>query len=464
MIERRKFLKTSMLGMGALAFAPNMGFGASTTPQSGLSGFPKRFIFIRKSNGMPPEDLALPSLPNNLMEKDKNKESFEVGLDKHDLPVWMRELTDYKDRLTILQGLSSKMSENGHSSYQSVMGLFKSNGGSISSIKRATIDFELAKLFPSPFGHVELSFANNRQGIVSGYSAPGPNQTNFCYADPITAYNNLFRCVLNPSAMDSDNDMFEYLQGGEKAKVQGLTGSDKNSFKNHISAIEGVRARNEKLAKVSTTIARHMPDAEKIQAYGKMAASTPQKQEAMTDVLVAAMITGLANVITYTIDDLRTSISGLPGNEKDMINIHGIGHHQSYSGVTAREIRDKMNVLYMQQVKTIADRLKAQPEGNGTMFDNTMIMYFPEGGEAHHGMGTEAPLLILSGKNCNVDLAGRYIRLPYWATEGHQTLGNWYTTLLNAHGNPIKHYGDLDAMIARKKLPQEGSIKQFLRA
>ncbi|MBT3570037.1 MAG: hypothetical protein HN494_14390 [Opitutae bacterium] len=37
-----------------------------------------------------------------------------------------------------------------------------------------------------------------------------------------------------------------------------------------------------------------------------------------------------------------------------------------------------------------------------------------------------------------------------------------YTTLLNAHGNPIKHYGDLDLEMSRKKFDQLGSIKQFM--
>ena len=41
--------------------------------------------------------------------------------------------------------------------------------------------------------------------------------------------------------------------------------------------------------------------------------------------------------------------------------------------------------------------------------------------------------------------------MPYHATEGHKTIGNWYTTLLNAQGNPIKHYGDLDLEMSRKK-------------
>jgi hypothetical protein len=59
-------------------------------------------------------------------------------------------------------------------------------------------------------------------------------------------------------------------------------------------------------------------------------------------------------------------------------------------------------------------------------------------------------------------MAGRYIRLPYHATEGHKTLGNWYTTLLNAHGNSIKHYGDLDQEMSRLKLDQMGAISRFM--
>ena len=48
------------------------------------------------------------------------------------------------------------------------------------------------------------------------------------------------------------------------------------------------------------------------------------------------------------------------------------------------------------------------------------------------------------------------------STEGHKTIGNWYTTLLNAHGNPMKHYGDLDLEMSRKKLDQVGAIKQLM--
>ncbi len=92
---------------------------------------------------------------------------------------------------------------------------------------------------------------------------------------------------------------------------------------------------------------------------------------------------------------------------------------------------------------------------------NTMIMHFPEGGETHHGFGLEAPFVVMAGDNCKLNIAGRYFRVPYHGTENHKTIGNCYTTLLNAHGNPIKHYGDLDLELSRKKLAQTGSIKEF---
>jgi hypothetical protein len=184
----------------------------------------------------------------------------------------------------------------------------------------------------------------------------------------------------------------------------------------------------------------------------------------MTDILTAALITGLTNVVTYTIDELSTPIKGIKGNEGDHISIHELGHNGGYSGVPADQIREKIRVGHMEQVNAIIEKLKATPEGNGTMFDNTVVMYFPENGEGHHSHGTEAPFIILSGEKSNLDMAGRYIRLPYHATAGHKTIGNWYTTLLNAYGNPIEHYGDFDIETARKKIDQTGAIKQFMRA
>ncbi|MCA9211224.1 MAG: DUF1552 domain-containing protein, partial [Planctomycetales bacterium] len=368
----------------------------------------------------------------------------------------------HKRHMTILQGLSCKMSENGHWSYSSVMGAFKSGRNSLSGIKRATIDFELARLFPSPFGHVELSLTGNystfRTGIVAGYSAPGPHQRNYCYADPQTAYNELFKSVVDPSGVDSENQMLAFLQQDEAFKAQSLAGYEKLKLSGHIESLDAIRARNKEVEKMSAKVKQHLPTISEVHAGGGPNASTPEKQSAMTDILVAALATGLTNVVTYTIDELSTPIKGLPGNESDHISIHELGHGGGYRGVPADKIRETIRIGHIQQVATIIDRLKQFPEGSGNMFDNTMIMYFPENGETHHGIGTEAPFLILAGDKCNLNCSGRYIRLPLLGVEGHKTLGNWYTTILNAYGNPISHYGALDVALDSYGIDQKGPI------
>jgi Protein of unknown function (DUF1552) len=459
MINRRKFMLASVLGPGAMALAPsfNQLFAAPAGP-----GIPKRFIFIRKSSGLRPLEMA----PLNLSDKDRaldeKKLPFEADLDKLELPKWLRGLDGHKQHMTILQGLSAKMSENVHYSFSSVMGCFKSNRNTLSAIKRTTIDFELAKLFPSPFGHVELSFADGRTGIVDGYSAPAPQTRNYCYADPETARNELFKSVLNPEAVASDNDMLAFMQSKEGQKAIGIGGHEKKRQEMHVQSIQAIRERNKQLITMSGSLARHLPTIAPVHAHGGENASTPEKQAAMTDVLVAALIAGLTNVVTYTIDDLGTPITGLPGNETDRVGIHPLGHDEAFGGVPAWKTREQIRISHVNQIVTIVERLKKVPEGKGTMFDNTMIMYFPENGETHHGIGLESPFVIMAGDNCNLSLGGRYIRLPFLGNEGHKTLGNWYTTLLNAHGNPIEHYGDLDLEMARKKLPQTGPIRQLI--
>jgi hypothetical protein len=459
MNSRRDFLKSSLMGAGFMALAPsfNQVFAASSS-----AVMPKRFIFIRKSSGIRPLETALRDFSEKHRVLDESKQALEVDLDKHELPKWLRGLDAHKENMTVLQGLSAKMSENVHYSFSSVMGCFKSNRNTLSAIKRTTIDFELAKLFPSPFGHVELSFAGGRTGIVSGFSAPAPQTRNYCYADPDTARSELFKSVLNPEAVNTDNDMLSFLQSKEGMKASGIMGHEKMRQEAQVESINAIRERNQKLIALSGSLAQHLPKLDPVHANGGENASTPEKQSAMTDVLIAALKAGLTNVVTYTIDDLGTPITGLPGNETDRVGIHPLGHDEAFGGVPAWMTREQIRISHVNQIKTIVEKLKQTPEGQGTMFDNTMVMYFPENGETHHGIGVESPFVIMSGRNCNLDIAGRYIRLPFLGTEGHKTLGNWYSTLLNAHGNPIEHYGDLDLEMSRKKLPQTGAIQQFM--
>jgi len=461
-LNRREFFKTTALGTAGLALTPSFN-QLLAAPADGRASSPHRFVFVRKSNGNLTNQFGLPSFSSDELKKHEEKQAFEVDLDKHELPEWLNALDGHKENMTILHGISMSVSGGGHYSYSGCMGAYKAGRDILSNIKWATIDFELARLFPSPFGHVEMSLAvphgrDHRTGIVSGYSAPAPKQRNYCYADPMTAYNELFKSVTNTGEVASDNALLSYLHGQESQRLNGLDGDERLKISDQVDSLQSIRDRNTKVAALGDVITKHLPKIDPIHANGGSDATVPEKQAAFTEIIVAALASGLTNVVTYTIDDLGSDITSLPEND-EKTNIHAVGHGQ---GGRSAFMRNVIKTHHMKQVNTLVTRLKAIPEGRGTMFDNTTIIYMPETGSGHHGPDTEAPMVIMSGKNSKLDIAGRYIRLPFHGTEGHKTLSNWYTTLLNAYGNPVKHYGDLDLTMQRNRLPQEGAIDQLM--
>lgn len=463
LINRRELFKKTAMGTAGLAISPSFDH-LMASPTGVSAGGPHRFVFIRKSNGNLPQQFGLPSFSSKDLKRHNEKQAFELDLSKHELPEWLNGLADHKENMTILHGISMTVSGGGHYSYSGCMGAYKAGRDILSNIKWATVDFELAKLFPSPFGHVEMSLAvphgrDHRTGIVSGYSAPAAKQRNYCYADPMTAHNELFKSVTNKDEAASDNALLDYLYEKENRKLKKLDGDERLKISNQVESLQSIRDRKTKVNSLTDKIKQYLPEIDLVHANGGEDATLPEKQAAFTDVIVGALASGLTNVVTYTIDDLGTDITSLPEN-KQKTSIHQIGHGGQIAG--AANMRNAIKTHHMKQVTTLVTKLKAIPEGNGTMFDNTTIIYMPETGAGHHGPDTEAPMVIMSGRNSKIDIAGRYIRLPFHGTEGHKTLSNWYTTLLNAYGNPIEHYGDLDLVMQRKRLKQLGAIDRFL--
>jgi hypothetical protein len=429
---------------------------------------PKRFIFMHRGNGLFPQVMVPPSFGEEEMAKEKRKDPYQVDLDGHELPDWMAPLESHKDNLTILQGLSGKMCTVGHHSWCSSLGVFKANER-LSSIKWATVDFELAKLFPSPLEHIELACfptgGGNPRGsldtIATGFSARGPQQPNYAFGSPKIAVEEIFKSV---SANKDDQikyqlerKVLEFVAGKEAEIARQLDGIERRKVSGYAGSIEAIRERNRKVDIMADSVRQHAPKLDDRFLADDL--NTFDRQAGHTEVLLSSLISGLTNVVAFTVDELGHPYTGIPGIEGEKVNMHDIGHNKSIGGLEAVEIRRRCRTQHMSLVDRIVTRLKSVPEGDGTMFDNTMLCYFPDGGETHHSHGLEFPFVVMAGDNAKLDLGRRYVRLPYWGREGHKTLGNFYTTILNAYGNPIEHYGDLDVSL---KGDQRGAIAQLL--
>ena len=100
MKTRRDFIKATALGAGALSLTPCLSAFAGATP---AAGFPKRFVFIRKSNGERPNEVALPTLSEKDKALEAKKQPLEVDLRDRELPVYLRALEKHKANLCILR-------------------------------------------------------------------------------------------------------------------------------------------------------------------------------------------------------------------------------------------------------------------------------------------------------------------------------------------------------------------------
>lgn len=469
MNNRRDFIRNAFIAMGGLSLPgiiPNLSAAQMSVAAPGKP--PMRFIFMHRGNGLFPKSLVPPSFgPKEMAFEDKNA-AFEVDLESHQLPDWMAPLEKHKDNLTILQGLSGKMCTTGHHSWCSSLGVYQANER-LSSIKWATVDFELAKLFPSPLEHIELACfptggGNARgslDGIAKGFSARGPQQPNYAFGAPKIAVDEIFKSV--SSSKDGqikyqlERKVLEFAAANQSGLAQHLQGIEQSKVKNYANSIEDIREKNRKVDLMADVVRQYIPKLDAKYLAENM--TTFDRQCGHVEVLLASLISGLTNVAAFTVDELGHDYTGITGMEGEKVNMHDVGHGKVIGGVDALEIRRRANTHHMTLVDRIVTRLKGVREGNGTMFDNTMIFYFPDNGETHHSHGTEYPFVVMAGSNTKLNLGRRYIRLPYWGTEGHKTLGNWYTTLLNVHGNPIKHYGTLDPGL---KGDQTGLIKELV--
>ena len=462
--SRRQFLKTTSLASGSLLLQPMLQRFALEAAGVDRSKMPQRFVFVMKSSGIIPEKLEPSTLQDAI--KDKTK-SVNASLADHSLSETMKPLEPFKDQLAIIQGLSGKMCRPGHSSWFGAMGVYKTGGEHNSGvILRATADAELARLFPSPFNQVGLALRGKGMGkesegtLYPGITALGPGRELPFQASPDIAYQQLFG-----SAVASDetaqvryglkSNLLDFMVRDIHALNRKLPVTEREKMGHYLNAFEELQVRRERLVTMSERIRASAPE-----FSDRFTSKRPTiRQQAHIDLTAAALISGITNVVTLRLDNISTTYDDLGLSER---SVHGIGHKETCNGKSAEEARDIIRLHHMELLADLAGQLKAVPEADGTLLDNTAIIYLSDSGNEHHGNLSEWPMLVLGGCGGRLNSVGRYVQFPNYGQQGHQTIGNWYTTLLNANGNPIKHYGNPDLTLQKNGVPQSGAIADLI--
>ncbi len=179
---------------------------------------------------------------------------------------------------------------------------------------------------------------------------------------------------------------------------------------------------------------------------------------AQCDIAAAALIAGLTQVVTLVSGGGGQSGGAFP--EIGILDSHHIGHGGSYGDKNYAECFILVRQLHTRLIARLAAQLAAVPEGDGTMLDNTLIVYLSDSADGHHPSCYQWPLVLLGNLGGRLKTDGRYLDFPKYGLAGHRTLANFYCTLLHAAGALRDRFGVADPGL--KGINQPGPVSELL--
>ena len=110
----------------------------------------------------------------------------------------------------------------------------------------------------------------------------------------------------------------------------------------------------------------------------------------------------------------------------------------------------------------LADKLAKVPEGDGSMLDNTLIVYLSDNADQHHASNLQWPIVVVGNLNGALQSTGRYIAYPHYNTgKGVRTIGNFLTTITQRAGVPQDYFGQPDLALGPLST-QTGPLNELL--
>ncbi len=436
---RRQALQGLMLGAGATLLNPMVQRVRANA--EGRTPAP-RFVFVLQSNGFD----AIQACPKTLpFAPYADRETFETfDLTQHTLPPGLAPLERHQKRVTVLQGLSGKCTGGGHSTWSGALGQFRLSGANNESPLGVTIDYQLGRTVPGilPWIGVGMS-ANAGRNATLGFAARGAHKPLAIALNPEKAYNAYFSVAAQGDLnkrFHLKRNLLDYMVDDVKRVQQHLGALGGVELEAYLDAYDSLASRQYRLLDAEDQLRQAAPRPD-----GRFTSPVATKRlEAQFEIAACALIGGLSNVATITSAAGEINAQPYLGIGIEESN-HGYGH----MGGNKRDSRgipfyEKSRGFVMTQIAKMVDRLESMPEGNGTMMDNTLIVYMSDAPDTHHSTAMEWPLLLVGNPGGRLKTGGKYINYPGYGKPGHRTIGSFYTTLLQVAGSQQETFGRLD--------------------
>lgn len=432
-LQRRLILQGSLAALATTGVVPLL-----QARKAAAQTFPKRFVFFYTPNGTVWPEWA---------------QAGPGGAPRFGRVL--KALEPLASKVNVLKGVHMDMAEQGgigsHHS-RGVAGLLTGRGLNTGNFATAgqnnagwgqgiSLDQELAKHIGggTRFPSLELGVMVTDNNVRGRISYAGNNQPMPVADDPYAVFDRVFS-GLSPAMGDTSMDrvrlerksVMDYVLAETKAVRTKLDGDDRNKLDQHISALTNIEKRLQappvsEMGCRSPTVGNRLDP--------KATANMPVVGKLQMDLAAAALACDLTRVVTLQWT-WAESIQTFPwlglGNFP-----HHTRSHAPDSDQDALEGLLKINEWYGQQFAHLVTALDSYPEGDGTLLDNTVVVWGIEVAKGNNHSHKDIPF-VMAGRAGGVFRTGRFVDYGGAGRQHNDLL----VTLANAMDHNIQTFGD----------------------
>lgn len=450
-LTRRQWLKSMGLGAGSALCGPlleRIALGAES---------PRRFVLVVEGNGYEPvtvtSSAARAALGSTGLSVADRRWWYRQY--RHDTPVVVSDdlsgapaldalaaVPELANQTSVVLGLSSRIVGGGHSAYHGALSSSRTVGGSPGG---PTLDALLAANAEvrgtTPFDCVRLGVQGGGSPLDFKTCAYDKGRSAPMILQPSAAFASLFGSVGDAAsqlAFARRQGLLDYAKDEVRGALARFSGSsrERQKLETYLASLETLTERHQRLLGLGSALQTHAPAGpdtnplyvdpdplDKLAAQAELA--TAALKGGLTNVAVLGSGTGGAFSLVYR------SVSSVGRHDLQ----HGSAGNPTYLSAIHEVTRRQVAIL----ARMAAD-LAATPEGDGSMLDNTVIVYVGDNGEQHHSTASEFPAVVIGGKNLGHH-GGRTVIYPGLSSSGHRQLSNLWNTVGSWGGLNLEDFG-----------------------
>lgn len=425
-LSRRQWLGASAAGLGLPLLS-------SLKARSEQPAFPKRFLTVYTPNGR----IHDAWFPANVVSETE-----------WDLGESMQPLAAFRDRLLILRGVDLAVTVTGpggphqrgigalFSGRELQEGSFVDGCGSLAGfVNGISVDQEVANHIgvDTPIKSLELAVRAIEADVQSRISYSGPGEPLPPMNDPAQVHARLFSGLSAPS-LENDDPLAERLNVVATVKAQfgrlqsRVSAQDAVKLEQHLDLLRDVERRLG--IDAGTCVAPDPPGAVNPNGEDDM----PGILAAHLDLLAAAFTCDLTRVASLQISTGQNRI------RYPWVNSLGEGHALSHAGPTNEAARQELIARerwHAEMLAAFLQRLADTPEGDGTLLDNTLVLWGTDVSVGNTHALTNLPYLMIGS-------AGGYFRTGRYLEYMSASNSDLLVSVLNAMGVEATTFGHPD--------------------